>query len=213
MVTKKKSKPKAKPVAKKAVKRAPKAAPKLKLYKVVSATGESIHGGSMKWSLPVGKKAGAWHEVTGALTKCSNGLHLTTEPARWWKKGARCFEVEAEGVIDEPDGDCKVVARRVRMVREIVLGGLVALNIFTSGVHHVAAGVAIASGSASVKAYGSASVEAYGSASVEASNHVTTITHWGSPKVALTDCAVCVDHRNRGAAPTVKFAEAAKADS
>ena len=146
------------------------AQPQPQLYKVL-VDGKSCHNGSLLWSLPVDGKPGEWHEVTGTLVLCSHGLHLTDDPARWWKTGCRVYLVEAEGV----EGTCadredrKVVARRVRLMRETSAAELEDLRIYLTGKHTAQAGAVIASGSASVRASGSASVEAWGSASVRAS--------------------------------------------
>src|SRR5690348_10891625 len=102
------------------------------LYKIL-VDGKSCHGGSMKWSLPDGDAPGEWHEVPGALAPCSRGLHLTDAPAWWWKNGAAAFLVEAEGVEGECSDatDHKVVARRVRLLRQLSEKELAALNVFT----------------------------------------------------------------------------------
>src|SRR3990172_7913101 len=109
------------------------------LFKVLSATGASCHGGSMQWSLPDGDKPGEWHDVSGELTVCARGIHLTDEPARWYKPGCKVYVVEAEGVIGEckDHDDRKVVARRVRLLREASETELVAVCFFTGGAHQV----------------------------------------------------------------------------
>lgn len=97
----------------------------LKLYKVL-VDGRSCHGGRMAWSLPT-KGAdgswtpGGWHEVGGPVVLCRSGLHLTDSPAHWWLDGATAYEVEAEGVVGDPDAmpDRKVAARRVRLLRPV----------------------------------------------------------------------------------------------
>lgn len=35
------------------------------LYKLTTADGTPLHGGSGKWSLPRGRRPGAWRRVTG----------------------------------------------------------------------------------------------------------------------------------------------------
>jgi hypothetical protein len=193
------------------------------IYKVL-VDGRSCHGGSLAWSLPRDGQPGDWHEVANP-TLCERGLHLTDDPARWWRPGCRVYLVEAEGVIGSCDDarDRKIVARRVRLVREATETELAALRIYASGEHVAAAGVVIAydrasviaSGSASVeaydsasvRAYGSASVEAYDSAKVEASQQATIVSWRGSPVVTLLDHAVCIDRRGSGR-PVVVVAEA-----
>jgi hypothetical protein len=95
------------------------------LYKVL-VDGRSCHGGRLVWSLPTRNDdgtwtPGAWHEVDGDLALCRNGLHLTDHPAMWWLDGAVAFEVEAEGVVGNPNNtnDRKVVAKRVRLLRPV----------------------------------------------------------------------------------------------
>lgn len=97
----------------------------LKLYKVL-VEGRSCHGGRMAWSLPTQGADGAWtpgewHEVDGPVVLCRSGLHLTDSPAHWWLDGATAYEVEAEGVVGDPDAvpDRKVAARRVRLLRPV----------------------------------------------------------------------------------------------
>jgi hypothetical protein len=49
-------------------------------YKILK-NGRSCNGGKMTWSLPKDGVPGKWHEVTGDLVRCQNGLHLTSEPS------------------------------------------------------------------------------------------------------------------------------------
>ena len=147
---------------------------KKKLYKVLVG-GASCHGGDLRWSLPKREgetwMPGEWHEVEGDLERCSNGLHLTSDPARWWKPNCEIFLVEAEDFDGDEDEDAKVVARRVRLLRQLSDEELIDLRIFRSGQHQATGDKAyVASGSASVRASGSASVRASGSASVRASD-------------------------------------------
>lgn len=91
----------------------------LKLYKVLTAEGESMHGGSLKWSLPrkrgKGYTPGKWHETDGEIAVCSNGLHLTTQPGKWWKWNATVWEAQGDGECDT-DGD-KIAFRRARLLK------------------------------------------------------------------------------------------------
>ena len=72
-----------------------------KLYKVLVA-GESCHGGSLKWSLPTknpetGKyRPGAWQHVSGNVSMCSRGLHLTEQPEKWLKVGCEIFRAQPQ---------------------------------------------------------------------------------------------------------------------
>ena len=83
--------------------------------------GQSIHGGDLKWSLPVkrgtGWQPGKWHEVEGEITVCSNGLHLTTAPhQQWYEWGCTVYEAQGEGDSDS-EGDDKTAFRRARLLR------------------------------------------------------------------------------------------------
>jgi hypothetical protein len=205
-----------------------------KLYKVL-VNGASCHGGALKWSLPTqtatGKwRPGAWAEVVGDIVLCSNGLHLTDDPARWWVTGAECYEVEAEGVVGSCDADPnrKVAARRVRLVRALSDADLADLRVLRFGEHEIKTGIVAvdrsaqvtacgsaqvtacdsaqvtACGSAQVTACDSAQVTACGSAQVTAIHKVVVTSYWGSATVSLADRAVHVDQR--GATPTVTTA-------
>ena len=87
------------------------------LYKLTTTKGEPVHGGKGSWSLPRGKRPGAWREVTGKLVPCHNGLHLlrAQDIARWFHEGV-LWEVEA-GPERVDHGD-KIVVRRARLVRK-----------------------------------------------------------------------------------------------
>ena len=92
------------------------------LYKVL-VDGQSCHGGSLKWSLPQRAEDGSytpgdWHRVSGDITICQRGLHLTTAPYQsWWVWGAELYEAEAEGIAAW-DGD-KCVCRAARLTRPV----------------------------------------------------------------------------------------------
>jgi hypothetical protein len=180
-----------------------------KLYKVLSAKGGSQNGGTMQWSLPADGKPGAWHEEPEAIM-CSQGLHLTSEPPRWWKAGCRVFEVEAED-LQELDGVIcwegdKVVARKVRLIRELSNIELADVGIFRQGYHEVRGGrYVIAEGSSHVKAFDSSQVTAYDSSQVAAyglsqvtaydSSHVkaydsSQVTAYGSSQVTACDVSL-----------------------
>ena len=87
------------------------------LYKLTTPKGEPIHGGSGKWSLPRGKRPGAWREVTGKLVPCSNGLHLlrAQDISRWLREGVLW---EAEAGTESIDHGDKIVVRKARLVRK-----------------------------------------------------------------------------------------------
>jgi len=189
-----------KKVAKK-IKKTRAAKPKVtmpKLYKVTGANGESIHGGSLTWSLPKDGKPGAWAEVTGEIRACERGLHLVGAKhlLEWVKSGCRIFEVEAEGVIGDAETQTKVVASRVRLVREIENEKVGEILVLRYGVHEVKSGVVLASGSSTVTAYDSSTVTAV--------HKVVVVARWGSATVSLENSAVFVDQR--GGRPVVRVA-------
>lgn len=90
------------------------------LYKVLTDDGHPAHGGTGTWPLPKGKRPGAWHTVDGDLEICQNGLHLTSDPLKWWKPGARLYLAEADitGGMAHDNSD-KAAFGRVRLVQEI----------------------------------------------------------------------------------------------
>ncbi len=181
------------------------------LYKIL-VQGQSCHGGSLDWSLPHDGQPGEWHEVQGELVKCRKGIHLTDDPAQWWKPGCTIYPVEAEGVVGscEDDADRKVVAHRVRLLRELTQDKLSELHIWSEGEHEVhGTTAAIACGNASVVAGGNARVvagdntrvraegnvivEAGGNASVVARNQATVISWKGQDGIKVMEQAVCID--------------------
>ena len=165
------------------------------LYKVL-VDGKSCHGGDLAWSLPEGDKPGEWHDVTGDLVVCRVGLHLTDDPARWWRPGCTVYLAEARGKAlgsCDTSEDRKVCVRGARLLRAATPDELAALRIYTSGVHTVTDGRAVASGSASVRAYDSASVRAY--------DDVTVISWRGKPGARMVDRVVWIDRS--GSVPVV----------
>jgi hypothetical protein len=98
------------------------------LYKVLRPDGHSTHGGNLAWSLPRQEpdgswRPGEWHEVTGALELCRNGLHLTDERGVWrhWiTADGVVWEAEADGervgTLDDAS-DRKIAVRRARLLR------------------------------------------------------------------------------------------------
>lgn len=90
-------------------------------YKVL-LNGESMNGGDLAWSLPKQRKNGTWtpgkwHRVEGKIDVCNNGLHLTTEPYRWYKWGADVYEAEGRGDSSMRAGDDKTAFREARLLR------------------------------------------------------------------------------------------------
>jgi hypothetical protein len=73
---------------------------------------------------------GKWYEHEGELIECQSGFHFCDQPSGPWayysEEGTRIFEVEAEGILDEsfkPGAEVKRVCRRIKLVREIEIGG------------------------------------------------------------------------------------------
>jgi hypothetical protein len=73
---------------------------------------------------------GEWHEVEGELELCGNGFHFCEQPSGPWAyysaQGTRIWKIEADDVLEtewEPGADRKCVARRIRLVEEIVPDG------------------------------------------------------------------------------------------
>ena len=72
---------------------------------------------------------GVWYEVEGELVMCENCFHFCTSPSGVWNyynsEGTRVFKVEAEGVVNpnKPGADNKCVARRIRLIEEVKIGG------------------------------------------------------------------------------------------
>jgi hypothetical protein len=184
-------------------------------YKVL-VDGKSCHGGELTWSLPQRKTDGSWtpgdwHSVDGDLCKCEHGLHVTTDPVRWYAVGSQVYSCEIEGAVGEPDADAKLVCRRARLLHQLTDEELAEIRWYRYGAHEIHDGHCLvegsatvrASGSATVEAWGSATVEAWGSATVRAHKTVTVIAHWGSATVQLYDRAVLVDQRGKMPVATI----------
>ena len=88
-----------------------------KLYKIL-VNGKSCHGGNLQWSLPNGKP-GDWHEIQGTLNMCTNGIHLTDKPAKWFRWNCSMYEAEYEGEILWDKNESKQCARKVRLIKEV----------------------------------------------------------------------------------------------
>ncbi len=59
------------------------------LYKLTSADGSPVHGGTGSWPLPTDDAPGEWRSVKGKVVPCENGLHLLTvaDIPRWLHEG------------------------------------------------------------------------------------------------------------------------------
>src|SRR4030095_6181599 len=96
-------------------------------FKLLDKEGNSIHGGTMKWSLP-NVVPGEWHEVKGKIKCCSNGLHFTCEPAKWVQKDCRFFIAEidfSESDFKNDESDNKICVRKGRLIREATSDDLI----------------------------------------------------------------------------------------
>jgi hypothetical protein len=89
-----------------------------KNYYKILRDGRSFNGGALTWSLPARGKPGEWHEVSGPLVRCSNGLHLTSEPTYRRITKTVCYLAEFEGETLGPFSD-ELVVRRCRLVRRV----------------------------------------------------------------------------------------------
>jgi hypothetical protein len=89
----------------------------MKLYKILEGN-KSCHGGDLEWSLPDGKP-GNWHEITGDLSMCSKGIHLTDKPARWFKWNCSIYEAEYEGEILWDKNESKCCVRKARLLKRV----------------------------------------------------------------------------------------------
>jgi len=166
------------------------------LYKILVA-GRSCHSGDLQWSTPQDGAPGEWHQVDGELRKCEWGIHLTDDPARWWKPGCTVYVAEGEGIVGSCDDDLsrKVVCRRARLIRAATAAELEDLRIYSAGEHVVGGSLAavalgsssvVARDSSSVEARDSSSVVAWDSSSVEARGS-SRVEAWGSSRVVARD--------------------------
>ena len=75
-------------------------------------------------------EVGVWHEHPGPIELCKSGFHFCKWPSGPWSyysdEGTRIFEVEAENVLnikEEPGADFKLVAAKIKLLKEITPGG------------------------------------------------------------------------------------------
>jgi hypothetical protein len=94
------------------------------IVKGYKATDENMQCRGFQFEL------GKWFEHEGPLKLCESGFHFCKYPSGVWNyyntPKTRVFEVEAEEVADTPieaGADVKLVARKIRFVREVVIGG------------------------------------------------------------------------------------------
>jgi hypothetical protein len=170
------------------------------LFKVLR-DGRSCHGGSLTWPLPSQNEDGSWTpgewvEVSGPLSMCSNGLHLTTNPREWYVEAAQVYAAEYDGEIVRDDGSDKVCVRRARLLSEVAWSDH---GVYHEG-HHDLYGNAQATlyGNAQARLYGNAQATLYGNAQATLyGNAQATSDRWHSPSatVALAQLAAHIDRR------------------
>lgn len=94
---------------------------KNKIYKGYKATDENMCCRGFQFEL------GKWYSCEGELALCENGFHFCEHPSGPWSyyDEGRLFKVEAKEVVvsKSPGADLKHVARYIRLVEEIVVGG------------------------------------------------------------------------------------------
>src|SRR3990167_6559451 len=89
-----------------------------RFYKVLDESGKAFHGGSGIWSLPVGRKYGAWMPpIEGDLEPCVRGYHLCREQdlVKWLGPAIYVAEAGKERIVHENN---KVVVREARLLRK-----------------------------------------------------------------------------------------------
>jgi hypothetical protein len=95
----------------------------MRLYKILSADGNSCNGGNARWLLPKQNEDGTWTPgewmpgIEGKLVRCTNGYHVVDQRHLLEWLNARIFEVEVDGEIINADD--KHVCRKCRLVREL----------------------------------------------------------------------------------------------
>lgn len=86
------------------------------LIKALRQDMASPNNPGYKWQV------GEWHKIKGTLVMCKRGLHLYKSPAQLsiGEFGPRLFEAETAGEMRESDD--KIIAKKVRLIREIPIG-------------------------------------------------------------------------------------------
>ena len=95
--------------------------PKGTILKGYKATDDNMCCRGFKFEI------GKWYEHGGDIEMCSSGFHFCKYPSGPWSyyDSGRLFEVEAEEAYlsTGPGADIKHVAKRIRLIKEIVIGG------------------------------------------------------------------------------------------
>jgi hypothetical protein len=89
------------------------------LYKVLGASGRSIHGGKADWSLPAEGGPGAWMPRAAKVKCCSRGYHLVELYAlpMWLRADCTIYEAEGRGT-HATDGTGKTAFSQARLIRQ-----------------------------------------------------------------------------------------------
>jgi hypothetical protein len=96
------------------------------LFKWVNDKGQSSYGGNLQWDLPKNGQPGAWQEPDSKLlSTCKHGLHALLPGQRGFGGVGRLFVAEAEGPVMFAPMHGKVVAMKLRLVREVDFSNVV----------------------------------------------------------------------------------------
>ena len=165
------------------------------LYKVLKPNGEATHA-AFSWPLPNGETPGDWVTVDGPLKLCSNALHLTGQPARWYEEGYRVFAVEVPEEAGRTDYDAiehKIGVSKCRLLRELTDCELCNLLIVRKGFSRdiVAEGDYVVVEGGTIEAVWGGTIKA------EITGYYSTVI-WYSGTVTdnIRDHAVVIDRRN-----------------
>lgn len=95
--------------------------PKGQIIKGYKATDENMCCRGFQFEI------GKWYEHNGELSLCKSGFHFCEYPSGPWAYygNGRLFKCEAEFVelSNEPGAGLKHVAKRIRLIEEIIIGG------------------------------------------------------------------------------------------
>jgi hypothetical protein len=88
------------------------------LYKITGLNGEAIHGGNGKWSLPKGRKPGAWMPAIDNIQPCERGYHLVSDVQLLaWLAVGIVWEAEGRGKFIQCND--KSVWPEARLLRKV----------------------------------------------------------------------------------------------
>jgi hypothetical protein len=93
----------------------------IKLYKVLGANAQSIHGGDSTWHKPKGHP-GKWMPKIERVKCCTSGYHLVelTSLAEWLREDCTIYLAEGRGAKDS-DGEGKTAYAEARLIRRLYL--------------------------------------------------------------------------------------------